>query len=181
MTLLMVNGACGVGKSETSRALQARIPGSEWIRLDDVRKTIPESQFMRDGEPDAVARMWHANVVGRQMAREVLRAGNTAIIDAIKYQTEWVEPWESLGRDLGAKVLDVCLTAPKHVVEARALERGYRSEGRLTPEKVSSLYDKVAAFYEDRPNAIMINTDQITPASTADLIIASYLQPAREA
>lgn len=171
MPLLMINGPCGVGKSETSAWLESHIQGSQWIRLDDVRKTIPEDDFVTDGKPDAVARMWHANVIGRSMASNVLAAGNTAIVDAIKYQEEWVDPWVQMGKDLGASVLDICLIAPKPVVEARALARGYKPGGRLTPDKVSRLYDQVEDFYRDRRGAIIINNQHRTVAQTGQIIL----------
>jgi predicted kinase len=164
--LVMINGPCGVGKSETSRKLQTRIPGSDWIRLDSVRKSIPEEDFLIDGEPDAVARMWYANVLGREMARAALEAGRTVILDSIKYQTEWVTPWEELGHEMGATVLDICLMAPKNVVEARAMSRGYRPGSRLNPDKVSNLYDKVAAFYKSRPNAFIIQNEHLSVEET---------------
>lgn len=178
MYVAMVNGPCGVGKSETCRELQSRQPGSELIRLDDVRKTIPEQQFMSDGAPDAVARMWHANVVGREIAQTALNEGRSVIVDAVKYQTEWVEPWEELGREAGAIVLDICLMAPKDVVAKRAAERGYKPGGRLTPQKVSDLYDKVEAFYLDRPEAIIIDTELLSIRSTACIINNLMQDPA---
>ncbi len=151
------------------------VPESTWVRLDDVRKTIPETAFMKDGKTDAVARMWRANELGRAMASSALEVGKTAFVDAIKYQAEWVEPWEALGQQVGATVLDICLIAPKAVIEERAARRGYRAGGRLTPEKVSVLYDKVVSFYANRPDAIIIDNEYLTVDETAEFILAQHM------
>ena len=177
MQAMMINGPCGAGKSTTARLLYEQIPNSVLIQTDSIRKVIPERMFMKDDRPDAVARMWQANIVGRQIAEKAFMAGRTVIVDSIKYQTEWVKPWEALGEELGAEVLDICVIAPKTVVEQRAAERGYKPDGRLTPEKVSRLFDQVVAFYEDRPNALIINNEGLEPQEVIDWIFNRVAEP----
>lgn len=171
MHLVMVNGPCGSGKSTTSKMLFEAIPGSMPIQTDALRKTVPEQMFMKDESPDAVARMWRANEIGREIAARALGNGSTVIVDSIKYQRHWVQPWEQLGREFGANVLDVCLIAPKEVIEQRAAERGYKPGGRLNPQKVSKLYDRVASFYKGRRNALIINNEDLQPQEVVDLIL----------
>jgi predicted kinase len=159
MHLVQINGPCGVGKTETARSLHEMLSGSLHINLDAVRTAIPPEDFTYNGSLDAVARMWHANVIGRQQARSALEVGQTVIVDSIKYQESWVKPWEDLGSRCGARVLEFCLTAPKDVVLARAAARGYKPGGRLSPEKVSRLYDQVTAYAQTRPNIIFVPTN----------------------
>jgi hypothetical protein len=124
-----------------------------------------------DEHPESWLRMWDANRVGRDLARTALAEGRDVIVDNIKYQAEWVEPWEKVGRELGAEVLDICILAPKHVVEERARLRGYRPGGRLTPEKVAMLYNKVILFYRDRPEALFLDSVDLSPKVMADEVM----------
>jgi len=134
---------------------------------------MPPPMFIDDSDehPESWLRMWDANRVGRDLARTALAEGRDVIVDNIKYQAEWVEPWEKVGRELGAEVLDICILAPKHVVEERARLRGYRPGGRLTPEKVAMLYNKVILFYRDRPEALFLDSVDLSPKVMADEVM----------
>ncbi len=168
MNLILVNGPCGAGKSTTSRLLAEYLPGSELIQTDALRKSMTLPMFPDPlGSSEAMALMWDVNIVGRNIARAALSQDRPVIVDSIKYQTEWVAPWERLGEEMGATVTDICITAAKEVIEKRAAGRGYRIGGRLTPEKVSVLYDEVTAFYADRPDAIIINNEHLEPLEIA--------------
>ncbi len=172
MKMIMVNGPCGVGKSTVSRQLAQAING-ELISTDELRNTVPETGLFPDvcGQDEATARMWTVNEVGRQMARRALTEETSVVVDSVKYQTAWVSPWEKLGKELGAAVFDVCLTADRSVVLDRAAERGYRPGGRLTPDKVSVLFDKVQTFYANRPAATVIDTSSMTVYGAVNTIL----------
>lgn len=168
-----MNGPSGVGKTETSRELASRIPQSSLLWLDAIRNTVPEENFHHNGIVDSMARMGHANAIAREIAETELLQGNTVIVDGVKFRSEWIEPWEDLGRKVGAAVLDVCLIAPKPVVEARALNRGYKPGSRLTPEKVSNYFDWITELYQDRPDALVVNTEHLSVVETADVVMAN--------
>jgi len=158
----MINGPCGAGKSSAARALRNTLDNSELLSIDEMRRTISEPLFDDPlGRPEDAARMWQVNVVARQLASKALMNGQTVIVDSIKYQTDWVKPWEDLGHRLGISVLDVCVMASKPTVQERVRERDRESGGRLTPEKVSTLYDKVVSFYSDRSKAIVLNSEMM--------------------
>lgn len=170
MRLIQINGPCGVGKSETARTLHLMLPQSLLINVDAVRTAIPPEEFTYNGQLDTVALMWHANVVGREQARVALAAEHDVLVDAVKYQKSWVRPWERLGHELGAQVLEFCLEAPKEVVIARAERRGYRPGSRLSPAKVSSIYDQVTEYCQSRPDSIIIPTMERSVQQVAESI-----------
>lgn len=167
MHFIMINGPCGVGKSRTAQSLHSYMPNSELIQTDGIRKHVPAAWF----EGDAALRMEYANVIGRGMAGAALSYGKDVIVEGLKYQEEWIDPWIELGNAACADVVEVCITAPKEVVIARAAIRGYMPHGRLTPEKVDIFYDKVIQFYEKRPQALIISNEYLTSTETAREIL----------
>ncbi len=168
----MVNGPCGVGKSTVSGLIAERSPDSLLIPVGSFREIMAPMLFDDpNGRSEAEIRMWEANRFGRSLARVALSEDRDVIVDSVKYQTKWVEPWESLGDEFKAEVLDICLLAPKHVVGERARKRGYKPGGRLTPEKVSMLYDKVIMFYMDRPDALFLDSQDLSLSEMANEVI----------
>jgi predicted kinase len=171
MRLTMVNGPCGVGKSTASTLMAELTPDSLLLPIGAVRDTMPPLFFdEHTDDPDSWVRMWEANRHARSFAKLALFDGRDVIVDNVKYQSEWVEPWENLCHELGAEVLDLCILAPKNIVLERASKRGYVDGGRLTPEKVSILYDKVIMFYRNRPNALFLDSQALNPSELANLV-----------
>jgi predicted kinase len=164
MYLAMINGPCGAGKSTISNLLAERLPESLLLSTDELRGTMPEP-LMPDalGRDERFALMKDVGFVGRQIAQIALLAGRSVIVDSIMYEDEWFEPWVQLGEACGAQVADICLIAMKDIVIQRALSRDASEESRLTPAKISDLYDKVAHFYVGRPNSFVIRTDELSP------------------
>lgn len=171
MNLILINGPSGAGKTTVSKLLVGKVPGAILIATDTLRESIPETKFVKNGKPDREGRSWHANILGQRIASRALEEGKSVIVDSIKYHTDWVQPWEELGRKYNARVVDICITAPVDVILKRADQRGYDSYGILYPEKVAELYDKVTAFYADRPSALIIDTENLSPDKVLNLIL----------
>ncbi len=170
--LVMINGPCGAGKSTISRVLAERLPNAVLLSTDDLRDTMPEP-LIPDvlGRDERFAFMKDVNFVGRQIAKKALLADRDVIVDGILYEDEWIDPWTDLGEACGAQVADVCVYAPKATVTERVLRRDANENSRLTPAKISDLYDKVMSFYVHRPDSFVVRSDELTPMAAANSIV----------
>ena len=172
----MINGPCGAGKSTISGLLAERLPDSVLLSTDDLRSTMPEPLMPEVlGRDEQFALMKDVSFVGRQIAQKALLAGRSVIVDSIMYQDEWLDPWIELGETYGAQVADICVIAPKDIVTERALRRDANEDSRLTPAKISDLYDKVTSFYANRPDSFVVRSDESTPIDAVRKI-AYYLE-----
>lgn len=62
----------------------------------------------------------------------------------------------------GANVYEIILWAPKETIMKRANERGWIEGGLLTPEKCELFWNKINELKNNRPQAYVINTENIT-------------------
>ncbi len=176
MYLAMINGPCGAGKSTIAELLAERLPESVLLSTDALRDTMPEPLIADVLDRDErYALMKDVSFVGRQIAQKALLEGRSVILDSIMYDDEWVDPWVKIGQASGALVADICVIAPKAIVTERVLARDAGEDSRLTPAKISDLYDKVAHFYSNRPRSLVVRTDELTPVQ-AMRTIAYYLE-----
>jgi aminoglycoside phosphotransferase family enzyme/predicted kinase len=127
--LMAIGGLSGSGKS--TMALRCapeigRVPGAVVVRSDVERKRlagIPLDQRMPRGSytPDASAKVYAAMF---ERAGQALRAGHSAILDAVFAKPEERQMAEALARDSGVPFEGLWLEVPKELAQARVAGRG---------------------------------------------------------
>jgi hypothetical protein len=127
--LMAIGGLSGSGKS-TMAIRRApgigRVPGAVVVRSDVERKRlagIPLEQRMPAGSytPEASAKVYAAMI---ERARQALRAGHSAILDAVFAKPEERQMAEALARETGVPFEGLWLEVPKAVAQARVANRG---------------------------------------------------------
>jgi uncharacterized protein len=126
--LMAIGGLSGSGKSTMAirRAPEiGRVPGAVVVRSDVERKRlagIPLDQRMPRGSytPDASAKVYAAMF---ERARQALRAGHSAILDAVFARSEERQMAEALAREVGVPFEGLWLEVPKDVAQARVAGR----------------------------------------------------------
>ena len=127
--LMAIGGLSGSGKSTMAikRAPEiGRVPGAVVVRSDVERKRlagIPLEQHMPRGSytPGASAKVYAAMF---ERARQALRAGHSAILDAVFARPEERQMAEALAREAGVPFEGLWLEVPKEVAQARVAGRG---------------------------------------------------------
>ena len=127
--LMAIGGLSGSGKSTMAikRAPEiGRVPGAVVVRSDVERKRlagIPLEQHMPRGSytPEGSAKVYVAMI---ERARQALRAGHSAILDAVfsKPEERWMA--EALAKEVGVPFEGLWLEVPKEVAQARVAGRG---------------------------------------------------------
>ncbi|MBS0522809.1 MAG: AAA family ATPase [Proteobacteria bacterium] len=127
--LMAIGGLSGSGKS-TMAIRRApgigRLPGAVVVRSDVERKRLaglPLEERMPAGSytPEASARVYVAMI---ERARQALRAGHSAILDAVFSKPEERQMAEALARETGVPFEGLWLEVPKEVAQARVAGRG---------------------------------------------------------
>lgn len=127
--LMAIGGLSGSGKSTMAirRAPEiGRVPGAVVVRSDVERKRlvgIPLEERMPSGSytPEASAKVYAAML---ERARQALRAGHSAILDAVFSKPEERQMAEALAREVGVPFEGLWLEVPKEVARARVAGRG---------------------------------------------------------
>jgi aminoglycoside phosphotransferase family enzyme/predicted kinase len=127
--LMAIGGLSGSGKSTMAirRAQEiGRVPGAVVVRSDVERKRlagIPLEQRMPPGSytPEASAKVYAAMI---ERAGQALRAGHSAILDAVFAKPEERQMAEALAREVGVPFEGLWLEVPKEVAQARVAGRG---------------------------------------------------------
>jgi uncharacterized protein len=126
--LMAIGGLSGSGKSTMAikRAPEiGRVPGAVVVRSDVERKRlagIPLEQRMPAGSytPEASAKVYTAMI---ERAGQALRAGHSAILDAVFAKPEERQMAEALAREVGVPFDGLWLEVPKDVAQARVAGR----------------------------------------------------------
>ena len=127
--LMAIGGLSGSGKSTMAirRAPEiGRVPGAVVVRSDVERKRlagIPLEEHMPRGSytPEASVRVYAAMI---ERARLALRAGHSAILDAVFSRPEERAMAEELAHEVGVPFEGLWLEVPKEVAQARVAGRG---------------------------------------------------------
>ena len=127
--LMAIGGLSGSGKSTMAirRAPEiGRVPGAVVVRSDVERKRlagIPLEEHMPRGSytPEASVRVYAAMI---ERARLALRAGHSAILDAVFSRPEERAMAEALAHEVGVPFEGLWLEVPKEVAQARVAGRG---------------------------------------------------------
>jgi len=127
--LMAIGGLSGSGKTTMAirRAPEiGRVPGAVVVRSDVERKRlagIPLEQHMPSGSytPEASGKVYAAMI---ERARQALRVGHSAILDAVFAKPEERQMAEALAREMGVPFEGLWLEVPKEVAQARVAGRG---------------------------------------------------------
>ncbi|HEY2874823.1 MAG TPA: AAA family ATPase [Reyranella sp.] len=127
--LVAIGGLSGSGKSTMAirRAPEiGRVPGAVVVRSDVERKRlagIPLEEHMPRGSytPEGSAKVYAAMF---ERAGQALRAGHSAILDAVFAKPEERQMAEALAREVGVPFEGLWLEVPKEVAQARVAGRG---------------------------------------------------------
>jgi aminoglycoside phosphotransferase family enzyme/predicted kinase len=126
--LIAIGGLSGSGKSTLARDLAPSIgaaPGAVVIRSDEIRKRLcglgPLDRLGPDGYTDAVTRRVYGALMAR--ANEVVRAGQTAIADAVFARPADRDAIQRVAKDAGVPFIGLWLEAPAPVLMARLTGR----------------------------------------------------------
>jgi hypothetical protein len=127
--LMAIGGLSGSGKSTMAikRAPEiGRVPGAVVVRSDVERKRLaglPLEEHMPRGSytPEGSAKVYAAMF---ERAGQALRAGHSAILDAVFAKPEERQMAEALAREVGVPFEGLWLDVPKEVAQARVAGRG---------------------------------------------------------
>jgi chloramphenicol 3-O-phosphotransferase len=157
MKLIFLNGPCGVGKSTLASELHSSLPLSFLLDIDAQRRFISQYREYRDESRGL------ALSVSRGVVLACLEDRRTVIIDKMIFDSSVLDEFYAIAEGFGAPVYEIILWAPKEVVMRRAYERGFREGGLLTPEKCEFFWDQIDALKDVRPQAQIINTENMSP------------------
>lgn len=127
-SLIAVGGVSGSGKSSLAIGLApsvGAVPGAVVIRSDEVRKQLcgvgPLERLGPDGYTDDVSRRVYTTVA--EHADRVVRAGHTAIVDAVFARSADREAIERIASAAGVPFVGLWLDAPAAVLVERVARR----------------------------------------------------------
>lgn len=122
--LILIKGPKGSGKSTTVVLLKTKLSNTEFIGLDQMRKSIPESKPTDEFNAKA------SDLLLSKMA-ELMSGRINIVVDGISNAR--IAELESLVQNSGYKLLKYALTAPINVLLDRVKERD-RAKGKMTDE-----------------------------------------------
>lgn len=167
MKLIILNGPCGVGKSTIAQMLRDSLPMSFLIDVDAQRRFI--GKYQEEEYRQSSANLSFLASLG--IAEACLRDGRNVIVDKfIMKDADMIERFIKLGRKNNAEVFEIILWAEKDIVLKRAENRGYKVGGSLTPQKCEEFWYQTRDLKEQRPNAIVIATDNLSIEETFEKV-----------
>lgn len=152
MKLVILNGPPGVGKSVVAGRLHEELTLSVLIDVDELRRTIPNYREQRE-ESLRLAYERTAEEIGK-----ALEGGHDVIIDKAISFSGTLDSFIEVAKRYGAAIHEFLLFADKETVRKRADNRGYRSGGLLTPERVDALWEDADVLRRQRPGIIVVDT-----------------------
>lgn len=163
MTLVVLSGLPGVGKSTLARALAARLR-AVWLRIDSVEQAMAEATG-RAVEADQGYRVAHA------VAADNLRLGLDVVADSVNPLAVTRADWRAVAAAAGVRCLDVWVVCSDPVEHRRRVER--------RPAEVAGLvlptWDQVVArrFEDwDRP-PLVVDTALADVGRCVDVVAAA--------
>ena len=152
MTVVIVNGACGVGKSTIAARIHEYLELSFLLDIDSQRRFF--SHYREKKEESAQA----SRVLALAILSSCLSAGYDVVIDKMIFDSKVIDAFYEIANKRNAKVIEIILWAPKEVAMQRAEKRGWRDGGLLTPEKVLTFWEKINELKKQRSCAIILDT-----------------------
>lgn len=163
MKLIILNGPWGVGKSTAARAMHARMPGAFHVEVDAIRRSI--SGY--DDNPEESFRF--AMRVVNDVIERCLSEGRDVILDKMLRVHEIIDDIRAVGERHGAEVHEIILWARKETVLLRGEGRGY-SVGVFSKEKAALAWEQMTAIIPDRPQAVIVQTDDLDHTQVLEVI-----------
>ena len=157
MKLIILNGPCGVGKSTLAKRLHADEPLSFLLDMDQQRRFISNWQDYKEERWEMTTSL----AVG--VLHAMLGIGRSVIVDRMTYLPSVIDQYYKIAKQYGADVHEIILWAPKEVVLQRAEDRGWVSQGVLTPERLGFFWDQLDVMKNQQSKAIIIQTGEKTP------------------
>lgn len=154
VSLTVVGGLSGTGKSTVSQALAAaigRTPGAITLRSDVVRKTIMGASWEERLSASAYTQSVNQQVFNtlRSLAQKALASGHSVIVDAVCAQAEEREAFEAVARGVECHFAGVWLDAPLEVRLERIGKR--RNDPSDADANVARLQDNYDLFDVEWP------------------------------
>lgn len=171
MKLILINGPTGVGKSTIAQKVHQSYPLSFLLDIDAQRRYISEYREHPAESRELVLKLSIAIV------ENYLQSGHDIIIDKVLTDVAVVEKFVELGKKYGAEVFEFILNTDKEILIARAEERGYIPGSMLTPEKVPEFWDRIQKYITERPNAVVVETMNVSPEHTFAYIAEKIQTP----
>lgn len=156
MKIIIINGPCGVGKSSIAEKLHKNKPHSFLLDIDSLRRLFSRYQEERDESRTSSLKL------SESIVNTCLDMGYDVIIDKMQYDTKVLDAYYGIAKQKGSEVREIILWASKSVVMERANIRGWKDSGSLTPEKCEAFWDQIDAMKDTRPNAVIIDTSDIS-------------------
>ena len=169
MKLILINGPTGIGKSTIAGKLHQVFPLSFLLDIDAQRRYISGYKENREESGELVVRLSLA------MVENYLQNGHDVIIDKVFTDTQATDRFWKLGEKYDADTFEYVLNADKQTLIARANERGYREGSMLTPEKVPEFWEVMQNYIKEKPEAIVIDTNEMSVDDTFEFIQAKMI------
>ena len=151
MKLVIINGACGIGKSTTAKNLHDSLPLSYLVDVDEVGRKISHYREYKKERWEIREAVAYATVDA------VLSLGYDVIAEKMIFRQEVLDTYREIGEKHGADIHEIILWASKEFVMERAHKRGWREGGLLTPEKCEQFWHDIDELKNKRPSAKVID------------------------
>ena len=165
MTLYVLSGLPGVGKTTVARAL-ARATGAVYLRIDSIEQPLLDADWPVQGEGYAVA---------QAIARDNLRLGRSVVADCVNPWPLTRSDWQRVGERAGAVVINVEVVCSDVAEHRRRVESRATESSRQRPPT----WDEVMSRDYLPWDGPRIKVD--TAAVDADECVRRILDPARSA
>lgn len=163
--LILINGTTGIGKSTLASRIHDEHPMAFLIEMDAIRRYFSKYKELRKESLLANYDLCKA------ICEENLKNSRTVIVEKIiPDNDEFIEDLHALGAKYGAQTCEIILNASKDTVVERAKLRGYSDGNSLTPDKVLNFWKQIQELIPRRPDAFVINTDNLDADNVFDLV-----------
>lgn len=160
--LILLSGLPGAGKTTFAGALATRV-AFDHVESDAIRRGLSAQPIYSPRENSAVF------AIADSLAREALKSGRHAVVDATNLTVKDRQRFFDIGRDLAVRVLPVRLVAPDESIRDRlsAPREGHSQAGLAVYERVKARPELIAA-----PTIVV---DSRFPLAPAVELVASLL------
>jgi predicted kinase len=156
--LVLLNGPPGSGKSTLARRYADDHPPALALDVDRVRSLIGGWRTT-PGTAGLLARD-----IAVVAARAHLAAGHDVVVPQLLARPEFPKRLQALARETGASFHEIMLLPGREETRRRFAARAsseIETAEPLTDEQFTVMYDRVAAFAEERPRAVVLRAGKV--------------------